>query len=132
MFVKPLTVRIKMKRRYFCLVFFLSITILSGIGRASSFSRPCYCQNSGDDEEKKKQEQRDKWNKALGSFQFQVLGRTYPSIDIAIIEKIEMARHKTDTVFMPYSQDIRIMILPESVIKGEYKKLDHIRHLSSN
>lgn len=68
---------------------------------------------------------KEKWDKAIGTFQFEILkGRKLTEINITIIEEIEKNRHETDIVYIQYSERIRIKILPKNVISGSFEKLE--------
>lgn len=72
------------------------------------------------------------WNKAIGSFQFEILkGRKLTEIDITIIESIEANRHDTEVTYIQYNERIRIKILPKSVINTDYVKLDLMKTVES-
>lgn len=75
----------------------------------------------------------DRWNNALGSFQFQIINsRINPQIPISTIELIEENRLEDKVNYINYKQDIRLMILPKSALKKEYQKLDLFKYISSN
>jgi preprotein translocase subunit SecF len=107
-----------------------SFTLNSSI----DFRKTKVSSRQSDEDEAKRKEYRDRWEKALGTFQFQVINsRLQPSINVNIIEKIESNRHQTDTVYLKYTEEIRIMILPVKTIqRADFKKLDLIRHISQN
>jgi hypothetical protein len=125
-------------RKVCLLVLFVAMSLFNSESHAMKHSLKDYFLNvynverQGDEDEAKRKEHRERWDKALGSFQFQVIdSRVSPSINISIIEKIESSRHKTDTVYIKYADDIRIMVLPYSVINGNYEKLQFIKYISS-
>lgn len=68
---------------------------------------------------------RKMWDDALGTFQFQIINsRISPKVDISIIRTIENNRHDTEVVYIPYAENIKIKILPKSLISGEFQKLE--------
>ena len=72
------------------------------------------------------------WEKAIGSFQFEILaGRKLTEIDITIIESIEANRHDTEVTYLQYNERIRIKILPKSIISTDYVKLDLMKTVES-
>lgn len=75
-----------------------------------------------------------KWDAAFGSFQFQILkertGDRNFQIDMSIIYKIEEGRHETEVRYITYNDYIRVKILPESMIQGEYEHLEMISEVN--
>lgn len=56
-------------------------------------------------------------NKLEGTYQFQVLNsRDKTEIPLYLMDTIEAKRSQTDVVYLPYKNNVRIMILPYSVI----------------
>lgn len=75
---------------------------------------------------------KEKWDSAIGSFQFEILkGRKLSEIDITIIDKIELNRHDTEIMYLQYNDQIRIKILPKSTINSVYVKLDLMKTVTS-
>lgn len=74
----------------------------------------------------------EKWDKALGTFQFEILeGRKLTEISIAVIEEIENKRHDTEIIYIQYSERIRITVLPKSMINGSFEKLELMKTVKS-
>ncbi|MEY3236474.1 MAG: hypothetical protein RI883_575 [Bacteroidota bacterium] len=68
---------------------------------------------------------RQKWENAAGTFQFQIINsREFPQVHVSIIEEIEKNRDEKDIVYIPYKENIRIKILPKSMISGSFEKLE--------
>jgi hypothetical protein len=114
-----------MKKKIFLLLF----------AAASIYASPARAQQSAasnvNDIQKLNEETNQKWNKSLGSFQFQIINsRINPSIDISIIDEIEKNRDKTKIVYINYVENIKIMILPESTIQQPYQKLELIKYIN--
>tara|TARA_B110000908_G_scaffold111205_1_gene130461 strand:+ start:160 stop:540 length:381 start_codon:yes stop_codon:yes gene_type:complete len=75
---------------------------------------------------------KEKWDKAIGSFQFEIIkGRRLSEIDITIIDQIELNRHNTEIMYIQYNDQIRIKILPKSTINSAYVKLDLMKTVTS-
>ena len=82
---------------------------------------------------KEDKELNDRWNNALGSFQFQIKNsRLNPQVPISTIELIEKNRLEDKVNYIDYRESIRIMILPKSELKKEHEKLDLFKYISSN
>lgn len=76
-------------------------------------------------------QQRELWNKSMGSFQFQVINsRIQPSIHVEVIDLIEKSRADHEVVYIDYKPNIRIKILPKSEINGVYTKMELIKHIT--
>lgn len=74
---------------------------------------------------------RQKWDNALGTFQIQIINsRLSPQIHVSIIEEIEKNRMEDKISYIPYKDNIRIMILPKSMIKGDFTKLELFAYIS--
>lgn len=75
---------------------------------------------------------KSKWDKAIGSFQFEIIkGRKMTEINVKIIDEIESKRHETDIVYITYSDNIRIKILPKSMIDTDFDKLELMTYVES-
>ena len=75
----------------------------------------------------------DRWNMALGSFQFQITNaRLQPQVPISAIDMIEKNRLENKVNYIEYKENMRIMILPKSELKKEYEKLDLFKYISTN
>ena len=85
---------------------------------------------SGEDE---KELLKNRWNKALGTFQFQITNsRINPQVNINILDEIEKNRDENKTVYLDYIENIKIMILPKSIIKNRFEKLSLFKYISTN
>lgn len=74
----------------------------------------------------------EKWDNALGTFQFEILaGRKLTEISITIIDEIENQRHDTEIIYIQYSDLIRIKVLPKNVISGSFEKLELMKTVNS-
>lgn len=74
---------------------------------------------------------REKWDKAIGTFQFQIVNsRISPQIHVSIIETIEKNRHDSEIIYIPYSENIRIKILPKNTISSAYDKLETFMYIT--
>ena len=83
--------------------------------------------------EQESKELNDRWNKALGSFQFQIIdSRINPQVSISTIDLIEKNRLADKVNYIDFREHIRIMILPKSVISKEFTKLDLFKYISSS
>ena len=79
------------------------------------------------------EEQSDKWNRALGSFQFQITNsRLHPQVPISTIDLIEKNRLEDKINFIEYKENIKIMILPKSQLKKDYQKLQLFKYITTN
>jgi len=59
-----------------------------------------------------------RWENALGTFQLEIIkSRKLPQIDISIIDEIETQRHATQIIYISYSENIRIKVLPYSMLE---------------
>ena len=78
---------------------------------------------------------KEKWDKALGTFQFEILSkrnsRELLTIKMEIIHEIEANRHETDVIYISYNEFTRIKILPKNQISGAYQKLDLMKNVNS-
>ena len=72
-----------------------------------------------------------RWNKALGTFQIQVVNsRINPTVGVEIIEKIEANRKETEIVYIPLRENVRIMILPNREIqKADFVKIPYFQYI---
>ena len=74
----------------------------------------------------------ERWNKALGSFQFQIIdSRVNPSIHISTIDLIEKNRLEDKVNYIDFREHIRIMILPKTAISKDFIKLELFKYISS-
>lgn len=66
-----------------------------------------------------------------GTYQIQVINsRENPSLSFSFLDEIVAKRHKSDTIYFWPKRDVRIMILPESVIKvSDFKPLTTLTHI---
>lgn len=57
------------------------------------------------------------FNQLEGTYQVQVLNsRDKTEIPLYIMDSIQMKRHKTEVVYFPIKNNVRVMVLPYSVI----------------
>ena len=72
-----------------------------------------------------------RWNKALGTFQIQVVNsRINPTVGVEIIEKIEASRKETEIVYISLRENVRIMILPNREIqKADFVKIPYFQYI---
>lgn len=76
---------------------------------------------------------KNRWEQALGTFQFQIINsRINPQVDISIIDEIEKNRDENKIIYIDYNEDIKIMILPKYAIAHRYEKLELFKHISTN
>jgi hypothetical protein len=67
----------------------------------------------------------ERWQKALGTFQFEILeGRELTQIDISVIDRIESVRHQSEVKYFMYSDRIRVKVLPNSMLKNGNPNLE--------
>jgi len=68
-----------------------------------------------------------------GTFQVQVLdSRDKTEIPLYIMDTIQAKRHSTNVVYFPLKNNVRVMILPLSVItKKDFKPLARVANISS-
>lgn len=78
---------------------------------------------------------KEKWDKALGTFQFEILSRRDSrelfTFKMEVIHKIEANRHETDIVYISYNDFVRIKILPKNQISGAFQKLELMKEVDS-
>ena len=76
-----------------------------------------------------------RWDDAIGSFQFEILkkrsGDRNFQIDMSVIDEIEANRHLSKVVYISYNDFMRIKILPESQISGNFDQLELIRKVDT-
>lgn len=74
---------------------------------------------------------RERWSKALGTFQIQIVNaRISPQIDVVIIERIEAARKYDEVVYIPLRESVRVMILPKSqILSAGFEKIETFKHV---
>lgn len=114
--------------RYF-LSLSLSICFLSSFSQNEAKQQPSTTQDS----QKENEELSQRWNKALGSFQFQIINsRINPQVPISTITLIEANRLQDKVNYIDYKENMRIMILPKSQISKEYQKLELFKYISTN
>ena len=72
-----------------------------------------------------------RWNKALGTFQIQVVNsRINPTVGVEIIEKIEASRKETEIVYISLRENVRIMVLPNREIqKADFVKIPYFQYI---
>ncbi len=83
-------------------------------------------------DEIKMKDLREKWDKAQGTFQIQIVNsRINPQVDVAVIEEIEKLRKQEEIVYLPFRDDVRIMILPITMMQSaEFKKLETYKYIT--
>ena len=83
--------------------------------------------------EEQKKIVRDKWNAAQGTFQFQIVNsRVRPQIDVAIIEQILEKRQLSELFYLPYTENVRILILPQSELNSpDFKPLELFKYVQN-
>ena len=82
--------------------------------------------------EEEKELLKNRWEKALGTFQFQIINsRINPQIDINIIDEIEKNRDENKIIYINYKENIKIMILSKSTIAHRHEKLELFKHIST-
>jgi hypothetical protein len=68
---------------------------------------------------------RERYNSALGTFQFQIVNsRIKPVVKADVIELIDKNRSENEIVFVAYSSEIRLKILPKNMISTDFEKLE--------
>jgi hypothetical protein len=74
---------------------------------------------------------REKWNKEVGTFQVQVVNsRVKPQVNAAIVEEILAKRKKDEIVYIPLTENVRIMVLSESHIQSpDFKALELFKYI---
>ena len=72
-----------------------------------------------------------RWNKALGTFQIQVVNsRINPTVGVEIIEKIEAERKEAEIVYITLRENVRIMVLPNKEIqKADFVKIPYFQYI---
>jgi hypothetical protein len=109
---------------------FLSYSITGFSQTDNNTDKELFVSNSASERESK--ELNDRWNNALGSFQFQIIdSRINPSIPISTIEMIEKNRLNDKINYLDFRDHIRILILPKSTVEKDYKKLDLFKYINS-
>lgn len=110
---------------FFCFVFALSVSAQNeAINQGSNLNQKTEQENAILSE---------RWNKALGSFQFQIINsRLNPQVSISTIDLIEKNRLEDKINYIDYRESIKIMILPKSALKKEYQKLELFKYISTN
>ena len=106
----------------------LILMLLLSVGTINSYAQEPYST------EHENQELRDKWSKAKGTFQVQVIGvRLKPQIHISIVYEIERARKKETDTYIEYSENIRIYIPSRSKInQKDFEPLEYITYVNLN
>jgi hypothetical protein len=74
------------------------------------------------------------FNKLEGTYQFQVLdSRDKTEIPLHLMDTIEAKRKQTEVVYFPYKNNVRVMVLPYSVInKKGFVPIQRIVNISSS
>lgn len=72
-----------------------------------------------------------RWNKALGTFQIQVVNsRINPTVGVEIIEKIEADRKESEIVYISLRENVRIMVLPHrEILKADFVKIPYFQYV---
>jgi hypothetical protein len=75
----------------------------------------------------------DLFNKLEGTYQIQVLdSRDKTEIPLYIMDSIQAKRHSTDIIYFPLKNNVRVMVLPLSVIsKKDFKPVERVVNISS-
>lgn len=97
-----------------------------------TFAQLSFAQESISKEEA--QEYADLFNQAGGTYQFQIIdSREKLSIPFSFILKIEEARDDEEIVYIPFKENVRVMILPKNdIISGNYNTLEKYAYLNSS
>ena len=68
-----------------------------------------------------------------GTYQFQMIDtRSLPSVHISIFWEIENLRDDTEIIYYQYSENMRVMILPRSIIEvSDFQMIESIVFISS-
>ena len=76
----------------------------------------------------------ERFNKAGGTYQIQVIdSREKPAIQLSVINDIENARKQNEVAFVYVKQNIRIKVLPLSVINSEdFTAVERIIYVNSS
>ena len=71
-------------------------------------------------------------NKAAGTYQIQIINTSQiPAIPLSIIQVVEDNRHLSDTTYVDYSLNMRIMILPKNLVNSrKYSSLKQPEYVS--
>ena len=110
---------------FFCFVCALSVSAQNEVTNSDS--------KLGQKTERENAILSERWNKALGSFQFQIINsRVNPQVHISIIDLIEKNRLEDKVNYVEYKENIKILILPKSQLKKEYQKLELFKYISTN
>lgn len=115
-----------MKNTILLLGIFLFSMSINVIGQENISSEPVVQQEN---------EIKSRWDDAIGSFQFEILkersGDRNFQIDMTVINEIEANRHLSKVVYISYNDFIRIKILPENQISGDFDQLELIRKVDA-
>tara|TARA_B110000285_G_scaffold220301_1_gene271881 strand:+ start:352 stop:708 length:357 start_codon:yes stop_codon:yes gene_type:complete len=84
--------------------------------------------------EKEKVELIDLYKSIEGTYQIQLIDVRYkPSIHISIAEEIVENRGESENNYIMYNDDIRILILPKSVIElAGFKQIERVKYISTD
>lgn len=75
----------------------------------------------------------DLFQKFEGTYQIQVLdSRDKTEIPLFIMDSIQAKRHNTNVIYFPLKTNVRVMILPLSIInKNDFKPVERVVNISS-
>lgn len=106
-----------------------ALIIIKPLTAQTSYKR---IQKESTNNEGEKELLKNRWEQALGTFQFQIINsRINPQIDINVIDEIEKSRDENKIIYIDYKENIKIMILPKSAIAHRYEKLELFKHIST-
>jgi hypothetical protein len=93
---------------------------------------PVYSQVNLTDEEAASYSER--FNQAGGTYQIQIIdSREKPAIQISLIDQIDAARKENDVTYISVKENIRIKVLPLSVINApNFTAVERIVYLNSS
>lgn len=74
------------------------------------------------------------FNNAGGTYQFQIIdSREKLTIPFSFIQQIEDARDEDEIVYIPFKENVRVMILPKNaIISGNYEALEKFAFINSS
>jgi hypothetical protein len=83
------------------------------------------------EQEVKMEKLRNQWNEKVGTFQIQIVNsRSSPQVNVVIIEEIEAARKEHEVTYIPFQDNIRIMILPrETIEQRDFIKVELFKYI---
>lgn len=114
--------------KLFSLIFTLFLfLVLSAETKAQEMVKP----SRSPEEQKVFDALNQRWNKALGTFQIQVVNsRINPTVGVEIIEKIEASRKEAEIVYISLRENVRIMILPiREIQKVDFVKIPYFQYV---